>query len=118
MSAALTSPTNLIELRPADEKRARPRRRSETGTEPRNSGPHMFPLATAVPNLPPMIPDEILDFYGFVFCQGGFRQSGMTFEQFLTVVAVVKPSDLLPPYAGRSEWEPSSLLGTRYELCG
>jgi hypothetical protein len=29
--------------------------------------------------------------YAFVFCQGGFRQLDMTFEQFLLVAAVIKP---------------------------
>jgi len=43
--------------------------------------------------LPSRIPDEILDFYGFLFCQGGFRQMGMTFEQFLLVRATVGPLD-------------------------
>ena len=28
------------------------------------------------------------------FCQGGFRQVGMTFEQFLLVAAAIKPADL------------------------
>jgi hypothetical protein len=36
----------------------------------------------------------MLEFYAFVFCQGGFRQAGMTFEQFLLVAAAIKPSDL------------------------
>ena len=44
------------------------------------------------------IPDEILDYYGWVFCQGGFLNLQMTFEQFLTVVAAVSPSGLCPEY--------------------
>jgi hypothetical protein len=36
----------------------------------------------------------MLDFYAFVFCQGGFRQAGITFEQFLLVAAALKPADL------------------------
>jgi hypothetical protein len=36
----------------------------------------------------------MVEFYAFVFCQGGFRQAGMTFEQFLLVAAAVKPADL------------------------
>jgi hypothetical protein len=47
-----------------------------------------------------MIPDEILDYYGWVFCQGGFSNLQMTFEQFLTVVAAVSPSGLCPEYDG------------------
>lgn len=112
MSTAAAS-SNLIELRPADERRTRQRPRCRLGAEPPDSGPHIFPFATASPSLPPMIPDEILDFYAFVFCQGGFHQSGMTFEQFLMVVAMVSPNDLRPPYAGRREWELASLLGAR-----
>jgi hypothetical protein len=32
--------------------------------------------------------------YAFIFCQSGFRQLGMTFEQFLLVAATLKPGDL------------------------
>jgi hypothetical protein len=56
--------------------------------------PRAFPEASAPPALPMTIRDEMLDFYAFVFCQGGFRQVGMTFEQFLLVAAAVKPADL------------------------
>jgi hypothetical protein len=48
--------------------------------------------------LPLLIPDEILDYYGWVFCQGGFLNLQMTFEQFLTVVAAVSPAGLCPEY--------------------
>ena len=40
------------------------------------------------------IPDEMLELYAFIFCQSGFRQLGMTFEQFLLVAATLKPADL------------------------
>jgi hypothetical protein len=56
--------------------------------------PRAFPEASIRPTLPTAIRDEMLEFYAFVFCQGGFRQVGMTFEQFLLVVAAVKPADL------------------------
>jgi hypothetical protein len=56
--------------------------------------PRAFPEASTSPALPTTIRDEMLEFYAFVFCQGGFRQVGMTFEQFLLVAAVVKPADL------------------------
>ena len=56
--------------------------------------PREFPIASTLPTLPVMISDQILDLYAFLFCQGGFRQIGMTFEQFLMVIAVVKPGDL------------------------
>jgi len=60
--------------------------------------PRRFPLVTTLPRLPLMIPDEILDYYGWVFCQGGFLNLHMTFEQFLAVVAAVSPTGLCPEY--------------------
>ena len=56
--------------------------------------PREFPEASTSPALPMTIRDEMVEFYAFVFCQGGFRQVGMTFEQFLLVAAAVKPADL------------------------
>jgi hypothetical protein len=56
--------------------------------------PRAFPEASTSPALPTTIRDEMLEFYAFVFCQGSFRQVGMTFEQFLLVAAAVKPADL------------------------
>ena len=56
--------------------------------------PHAFPEASTSPVLPMTIRDEMLEFYALIFCQGGFRQLGMTFEQFLLVAATIKPSDL------------------------
>jgi hypothetical protein len=55
---------------------------------------HEFPEAHTYRALPVAIRDEMLEFYAFVFCQGGFRQLGMTFEQFLLVAAAIKPADL------------------------
>jgi hypothetical protein len=55
--------------------------------------PHEFPEASTRPTLPVTISDELVEFYAFVFCQGGFRQQDMTFEQFLLVAAVIKPLD-------------------------
>jgi hypothetical protein len=53
--------------------------------------PRTFPQASTRPALPLNLSDELVEFYAFVFCQGGFRQLEMTFEQFLLVVAAVKP---------------------------
>lgn len=64
----------------------------------RVEAPRRFPLVSTLPRLPLMIPDEILDYYGWVFCQGGFLNLQMTFEQFLSVVAAVSPSGLAPEY--------------------
>ena len=60
--------------------------------------PRRFPTVSTLPRLPLVIPDEILDYYGWVFCQGGFLNLHMTFEQFLAVVAAVSPSGLCPEY--------------------
>lgn len=65
---------------------------------PHVDAPRRFPIVSSLPRLPLMIPDEILDYYGWVFCQGGFLNLQMTFEQFLTVVAAVSPTGLCPEY--------------------
>lgn len=57
-----------------------------------------FPSVSTTPRLPAMIPDEILNYFGWVFCQGGFLNLHMTFEQFLAVVAAVSPAALCPQY--------------------
>ena len=62
------------------------------------SEPRRFPIVSTLPRLPLMIPDEILDYYGWVFCQGGFLNLQMTFEQFLAVVAALSPEGLSPEY--------------------
>ena len=56
--------------------------------------PRTFPGASMRPILPAVIRDEMLEFYAFIFCQGGFGELGMTFEQFLLVAAALRPSDL------------------------
>jgi hypothetical protein len=58
------------------------------------AGPRTFPLASEPPDLPTVIRDELLDLYAFIFCQHGFHQLGMTFEQFLLVVTTVRPGEL------------------------
>jgi hypothetical protein len=73
-----------------------------------STAPRQFPVVTTPPRLPVMIPDEILDYYGWVFCQGGFVNLHMTFEQFLTVIAAVSPSGLCPEYDGAEERMSSS----------
>jgi hypothetical protein len=65
---------------------------------PHLDAPRRFPIVSSLPRMPLMIPDEILDYYGWVFCQGGFLNLQMTFEQFLTVVAAVSPTGLCPEY--------------------
>jgi hypothetical protein len=56
--------------------------------------PRAYPEAGGRPTIPTTIRDEMLELYAFTFCQGGFRQAGMTFEQFLMVAAAIKPADL------------------------
>jgi hypothetical protein len=60
--------------------------------------PRGFPFVSSLPRLPLMIPDEILDYYGWIFCQAGFLNLRITFEQFLMVVAAVSPTALGPEY--------------------
>jgi len=64
----------------------------------RSAAARPFPSVSTTPRLPAMIPDEILDYFGWVFCQGGFLNLHMTFEQFLSVVAAVSPAALCPEY--------------------
>jgi hypothetical protein len=54
---------------------------------------HAFPESSTSRVLPLIIRDDMLEFYAFIFCQGGFRQLGMTFEQFLLVASAIKPAD-------------------------
>ncbi len=56
--------------------------------------PRAFPAGSTRPTLPSAIRDEMLELYAFIFCQGGFHQLDMTFEQFLLVAAALKPTDL------------------------
>jgi hypothetical protein len=60
--------------------------------------PREFPCSSAVPRLPISIPEEILDYYAFVFCQFGFGQLNMTFKQFLLVASVVRSAGLNAEY--------------------
>jgi len=71
-----------------------PRRFRIIGEKYKGPEPREFPIATTAPSLPVAIRDEVLDLYAFLFCQGGFRHLGMTFEQFLLVIATFKPGDL------------------------
>ena len=60
--------------------------------------PRDFPRSTATPKLPISIPEEILDYYAFVFCQFGFGKMNMTFEQFLLVASAVSSAGLHAEY--------------------
>ncbi len=71
-----------------------PRSRNSPAREILVHEPRAFPEASRGPALPAAIRDEMLELYAFIFCQSGFRQLGMTFEQFLLVAAAIKPADL------------------------
>ena len=96
---ARSAKSKVVSLRDANLVRDESERAVETIGEPKRiEEPRRFPLVSNLPRLPLMIPDEILDYYGWVFCQGGFLNLQMTFEQFLAVVAAVSPSGLCPEY--------------------
>ena len=59
-------------------------RRSPTKWELASASPSSAPTR---PQVPPVMSEEILDYYGRAFCQGGFATLDMTFEQFLAVAA-------------------------------
>ena len=56
----------------------------------RKREPRAFPEACTPPLRTLIMRDEMLEVYAFVFCQGGFRHLGMTFEQFLLVADAIK----------------------------
>ncbi len=88
MGASIKSSALRSETLTADEARAR-----SLSTAPgRACEPRAFPQGSSA--LPPLIiGDEMLEVYAFVFCQRGFRQLGVTFEQFLLVAAAIRPPD-------------------------
>src|ERR1700692_571721 len=94
---ALSSRRKVVPLR-EDETREPEVRVPFVAELPRVEEPRRFPTVATQPRLPLVIPDEILDYYGWVFCQGGFLNIHMTFEQFLAVVAAVSPAGLSPEY--------------------
>lgn len=49
-----------------------------------------YPTAFSRERQPLIIPDAILEFYAFLFCQGQYLSLGMTFEHFLLVVTSVR----------------------------
>jgi len=49
-----------------------------------------YPIASRRERQLLIIPDAILEFYAFLFCQGQYLSLGMTFEHFLIVVTSVR----------------------------
>ncbi len=58
-----------------------------------------FPTASSRANQSLMMRDEVLELYAFFFCQGGYRQLGVSFEHFLLVRASLGREHL-----GRLSW--------------
>jgi hypothetical protein len=92
MSAVVQS--NILQLRPCNNEASKPRPSPGFTGQERESNRAAFPAASTPSDLPLMMRDEILDLYAFVFCQRGYRQLGLTFEQFLIVAAAFTPNDL------------------------
>ena len=88
MSAAAQN--NLLRLRQSENDAPEPRSIVKSAERKADADP-----AASTPfNQSLMLRDEILELYAFIFCQRGFRQLGLTFEQFLLLAAAFKPSDL------------------------
>lgn len=92
MGALVQTKTSRVSSLKAIDPPPRPRIKPASTVSVRE--PRAFPEALTGPSLPATIRDEMLEFYAFIFCQGGFHQLGMTFEQFLLVAAAIKPVDL------------------------
>ncbi len=88
----MAEPANVPRLRAVGKNESKKRIYTDTDRNGCHS-PRTFPVASTLPGLPVMIRDEILE-HALLFCQGGFRQIGVTFARFLLVIAVVKPGDL------------------------
>jgi hypothetical protein len=95
---ARRSELRVVKLREREVVDAATESSATAGGSRRLDEPRRFPIVSTMPRLPVMIPDEILDYYGWVFCQGGFLNLQMTFEQFLAVVAALSPTGLTPEY--------------------
>jgi hypothetical protein len=92
MSAAVQS--NLLQLRRSENDAPEPRPIIKSAERKPEANPAAYPATSTPLNLSLMMRDEILELYAFIFCQRGYRELGLTFEQFLIVAAAFKPSDL------------------------
>jgi hypothetical protein len=86
----MSKKASLLKLLPIKNNSFGPKRATSGDDSDNSMASRAFPMASTIPSLPAAIPDELLDLYAFRFCQRGFRHVGMTFEQFLLVVATVK----------------------------
>jgi hypothetical protein len=92
MSAAAQN--NILRLRRSENDAPEPRSIVKPSERKPDSSPTAYPTASTPLNPSLMMRDEILELYAFIFCQRGYRQLGLTFEQFLLVAQAFKPSDL------------------------
>ena len=92
MSAAAQN--NILRLRQSENDAPEPRSIVKSAARKPDGNPAAYPATSTPFNQSLMMRDEILDLYAFIFCQRGYRQQGLTFEQFLLVATAFKPSDL------------------------
>jgi hypothetical protein len=92
MSAAAQN--NILRLRRSENNAPEPRSIVKSAERKPDASPAADPAASTLFNPSLMMGDEILELYAFIFCQRGYRQLGLTFEQFLLVAAAFRPSDL------------------------
>ena len=86
--------TNILRLRRSEDDAPEPRPIVKSAERKPNRHPVAYPATSTPFTQSLMMRDEILELYAFIFCQRGYRQMGLTFEQFLLVAAAFKPSDL------------------------
>jgi hypothetical protein len=86
--------TNILRLRRSEDDAPEPRSIVKSAERKPDGNPAAYPATSTRFNPSLMMRDEILDLYAFIFCQRGYRQLGLTFEQFLLVAAAFKPGDL------------------------
>ena len=92
MSAAAQN--NILRFRRSESDAAEPRSIVKSAERRPDVNLAAYPAASTPFSQSLMMRDEILELYAFIFCQRGYRQLGLTFEQFLRVAAAFKPSDL------------------------
>lgn len=77
--------TRRIDSNPSKDQPVVPISKHNGGGEVRD-----FPTASRREGKLLVMPDEILEFYAFLFCQGRYGSLGMTFEHFLLVLTSVR----------------------------
>ena len=83
---------NILQLRPSNNEASKPHPSPGFTGQERESNRAAFPAASTPSDLPLMMRDEIRICTPSFFCQCGYRQLGLTFEQFLIVAAAFTPT--------------------------